>query len=251
MCTLIVAAGVYEDAPLLIAGNRDERLDRPAGLPVVRDAGSVPVLAPVDLRAGGTWIGLSGAGVCAAVTNRFGGPPDSSRRSRGELVFEALVAPDAARAAERVAALGPTAYNTFHLVVADRSGVHIVWCDGQRMHRLAPESPAVVVVSERSFGAAASGREEWLEGEVATLAERATAPPSAALQRLLATHRDPTFDGMCIHWGEHVYGTRSSHILTLGREREDVRFEYVPGPPCSTTRLDFSGEAARIQSQLP
>jgi uncharacterized protein with NRDE domain len=105
MCTLLVASRVFDDTPLLVAANRDERLDRPAAPPRLFEARAIPVVAPVDLQAGGTWLGLSARGVFAGITNRFGVPPDPARRSRGELVFEALLGADAQAGADRIAAL--------------------------------------------------------------------------------------------------------------------------------------------------
>ena len=59
-------------------------------------------------------------GVVAAILNRrasLGPAPD--KRSRGELVLEALDHADAVSAAEALAELNPAAYRSFNMVVAD------------------------------------------------------------------------------------------------------------------------------------
>ncbi|HLT35932.1 MAG TPA: NRDE family protein, partial [Enhygromyxa sp.] len=92
MCTIIAALQVWPGRPLVVAANRDEALDRPAIDPRVWAPGEVAarrVLAPRDLRAGGTWLGVNDAGLFVGITNRRA-IPDPRRRSRGELVFEAL-----------------------------------------------------------------------------------------------------------------------------------------------------------------
>src|SRR5690349_17969999 len=107
MCTILAALGVWEETPLVIAANRDEALDRPASEPRVWPAGEVAdrvVLAPRDLRAGGTWLGLNDAGLFVGITNRRA-PADPTRRSRGDIVFEALGAADHRDARARVLAL--------------------------------------------------------------------------------------------------------------------------------------------------
>ena len=56
----------------------------------------------------------------AAVLNREGSlGPQAGKRSRGELVLEALDHPDAASAASSLADLDPMSYRSFNLVIAD------------------------------------------------------------------------------------------------------------------------------------
>ena len=56
----------------------------------------------------------------AAVLNRRGTlGPEPGKRSRGELVLEALDHAEATRAADALRALDPAAYRPFNLIVAD------------------------------------------------------------------------------------------------------------------------------------
>jgi uncharacterized protein with NRDE domain len=84
MCTLVAFIHVWSGRPLVIAANRDERLDRPASGPT-RWAGE-KFFAPRDEVAGGTWLGLHDSGLFVGVTNRAGSPRDASLASRGQLV---------------------------------------------------------------------------------------------------------------------------------------------------------------------
>ena len=71
-------------------------------------------------RGGGTWLGLNDDGVVAAVLNRRGTlGPEPGKRSRGELVLEALDHAEAQDAAEALRALDPAAWRPFNLIVAD------------------------------------------------------------------------------------------------------------------------------------
>ena len=82
MCTLIVDFQQHPDAPVVVAANRDEALDRPAtGL---RHWPGEPFLAPRDERAGGTWLGLTRSGMFVGVTNRFPSEKHPERTSRSE-----------------------------------------------------------------------------------------------------------------------------------------------------------------------
>src|SRR5689334_15144839 len=87
MCTLLVAAHVFEGHPIVVVANRDEQLDRPSSPPSIWPGG---FLAPRDDRAGGTWLGVNRAGVFVGITNRAFAPQDPARKSRGAIVTEAL-----------------------------------------------------------------------------------------------------------------------------------------------------------------
>ncbi len=118
MCTVIVLRRKGHDWPVLIAANRDEMSDRPWRAPARHWLDRDNVVAGLDELSGGSWLGLNQEGVVAAVLNRHGTlGPAPGKRSRGELVLEALDHADAAAAA--LADLNPAAYRPFNLVIAD------------------------------------------------------------------------------------------------------------------------------------
>jgi len=78
------------------------------------------VVAGRDDLAGGSWLGLNDHGVVAAMLNRHGTlGPEQGKRSRGELVLEALDHADAIEAAGALSELNPGAYRPFNMIVAD------------------------------------------------------------------------------------------------------------------------------------
>jgi uncharacterized protein with NRDE domain len=120
MCTVVVLRRPDHDWPLILGANRDEMIDRPWRAPGRHWPDRENVTAGYDELAGGSWMGLNDQGVTAAVLNRVGtlGPAED-KRSRGELVLEALDHADAADAATALAHLDPEAYRPFNLLVAD------------------------------------------------------------------------------------------------------------------------------------
>ena len=68
MCLIVLAWHQREDAPLLLAANRDEFHERPTARADFW-VDEPQVLAGRDLRAGGTWLGLSRGGRFATITN--------------------------------------------------------------------------------------------------------------------------------------------------------------------------------------
>lgn len=89
MCVIYFALNVHPDYPLVLLANRDEFYDRPTS-PAHSWEDHPNVFAGRDLVAGGTWLGITGSGRIAAVTNyREPGAP-RGWRSRGDLVSEFL-----------------------------------------------------------------------------------------------------------------------------------------------------------------
>jgi hypothetical protein len=120
MCTLVILRRPDHRWPVLIGANRDEMIDRPWQPPGRHWPDRPEVLAGLDTLAGGSWLGVNDWGVAAAVLNRHGSlGPAPDRRSRGELVLEALDHADAAAAADALSYLEPGAYRTFNLIIAD------------------------------------------------------------------------------------------------------------------------------------
>ncbi|MGH7064771.1 MAG: NRDE family protein [Stellaceae bacterium] len=120
MCTLVILRRPGHAWPVLIGANRDETIERASEPPGRHWPDRPEVVAGLDLLAGGSWLGVNDWGVVAAVLNRTGSlGPVPDRRSRGELVLEALDHADAAAAAEALSHLDPGAYRTFNLIVAD------------------------------------------------------------------------------------------------------------------------------------
>lgn len=241
MCTLIVASRLSDELPLVIAANRDERLDRPSEPP--HFWADRPIVAPRDLRSGGTWLGLNKRGLFVGVTNRFGSqPPDPGRRSRGQLVLDALEEQDASRARDRMAVLPPAQHNRNHLVLADARSAFLLVNDGRSIE-VRELGPGVHVITERSFGASNAKRE-------AMLRERLAREPEAlgslsALAALLRIHADDPFDGTCVHAPNYAYGTRSSTLIRL-TEAGPALWLHAEGFPCQAEYKDLSGELAAL-----
>jgi hypothetical protein len=120
MCTVIILRRPEHRWPVLIGANRDEMIDREWQAPGRHWPDRPEVVAGLDMLAGGSWLGLNDWGVAAAVLNRTGSlGPAPGRRSRGELVLEALDHADAVAAADALSHLDPDSYRSFNLIIVD------------------------------------------------------------------------------------------------------------------------------------
>ncbi len=248
MCTLTFAWQVFPEAPLVVAANRDELLDRPSEPPAVREAADgARFLAPGDAEAGGTWIGVNDDGVVVAITNRWVDADLAGERSRGLLVRDALGASSAEAAGRLVEdAVDAHEYQGFNLLVADRAAALVYEFDGALS--VTTVEPGVHVVVNTGW-----------DGRYAIPASRADAGERQAaaadrLRDLLAVEpgesavawRDRAADllgdhdvGVCVH-GDG-FGTRSSSLLSVG---DDVEYLFADGPPCETDHERVGAEFA-------
>ncbi len=120
MCSLVILLRPGHDWPVILAANRDEMADRPWSPPARHWPDRKEVVAGIDRLAGGSWLGVNDHGVVAGILNRVNSlGPLPGRRSRGELVLEALDHADADAAAAALRSLDPGAYRSFNMVITD------------------------------------------------------------------------------------------------------------------------------------
>ncbi|HNN51178.1 MAG TPA: NRDE family protein [Pseudomonadota bacterium] len=233
MCTVIVGVSQSARCPLWIAANRDEFLSRPSAAPTLSRETDLTMLAPTDLVAGGTWIGANSAGLVAAVTNRFGTLPDRTKLSRGELVRRALRHRSTESAIGEIAALPPSQYNPFHVIVASRAAALLVIHTGAALVTKSLDC-GVHVITERSFGTGPAPREIWIRQQLDKLDPQARADSAHAASLLRSHHDSDPFGSVCIHAPDRGYGTRSSSTIELHSEPNIIRYGFAEGPPCET-----------------
>ena len=273
MCTLIA---LYRNVPgrwLVVAANRDEYRDRPSEEPAVRTGRDIPWLAPMDIRAGGTWLGLSRKGVFAALTNLRDPNPDPARQSRGHVVADCLQMHSAAEAADGLMAIKPGTHNPFNAFVADREGAYLVTYRGEpRLQSLEAGVHVVGNIEPRKrpspeVSLSKVDRVRDHAERIAGLPESEVVDGLADLCRAHSPESSP-LDDVCVHAGDS-YGTRSSVLIELpepsfvarsttdeqpigGSEYrasgagsgevqvERGRFLYAAGPPCIAPFEDIS-----------
>lgn len=120
MCLIAFAIGASQRWPLVIASNRDEFLARPT-LPLAKwrsDLGH-EIISGRDLRAGGTWLGVTPSGRVAFLTNVREASPQSAPFSRGQLVMQWLEAGNDVASFAQALERDNGAYGGFNLVVGD------------------------------------------------------------------------------------------------------------------------------------
>ena len=239
MCTLVILRRPGHDWPVLIAANRDEMIERSWRPPGRHWPDRAHVTAGQDELAGGTWLGVGDDGVCAGILNRTGAlGPAAGKRTRGELVLDALDHADAVAAAMALADIDGEAYRPFNLVVADSEEAFWLRHDGGRapvFHAL-PEGLSMFTARERNDAQSARIRTH--------LAAFEAAPPpdpdrgawgewAALLARGAHDSGGDAEAAMCIE-PAGGFGTVNASLIALPRPgRVDVRpvWLFAAGPP--------------------
>jgi transport and Golgi organization protein 2 len=244
MCTVLLLLRPDDAWPLLIAANRDERLDRAFDPPGRHWPDAPGIVAGRDVPGGGSWFGHNDDGVVATIVNgmdRLG--PLAGKSSRGELVLLALRRPDARGAANALGALSPGRYRGFTLLVADRHAAFAVASD-ERTIRVEPLGPGHHMLTPEGCDVPSSPR-------FAThfAAFRAAAPPdpahavwSAWTELLRHADEDDPHRAMTVVVPEHGFGTVCSTLLALPRDPAQAPvLLFANGPP---TRAPYAPIAA-------
>ena len=124
MCLLLLAIKSHPVYKLVIAANRDEYYDRPTAPALFWDD-RPDLLAGRDLRAGGTWFGITKRGRIAAITNyRDPASLKNHAPSRGELVSDFLVGEEEPEAYLTRLDLKAGDYNGFNLIVGTKDQIY-------------------------------------------------------------------------------------------------------------------------------
>lgn len=133
---------------MVLAANRDERIDRAWDPPGAWWPERPGVVAGRDRSGGGTWMAINRHAVVAAVLNRPGSlGPAPGKRSRGALPLIALEHVSAATAAASIAALDGGEWRSFNMVIADVRQAVFVRGLGRGRPQLEPLRPGLHMIT--------------------------------------------------------------------------------------------------------
>ncbi len=256
MCLLAIHFQVSDAAPLLIAANREEFYDRPSAGPTIQP-GPPRVLCGVDLRAGGTWLGVNEHGVVAAVTNRAKpqpGPAAPPRlppaagptlRSRG-LLCRDLLDFDDARAAAQFAReqLGTGAYDGANFVCLDARYAAVIHAGPQVETVELP--PGLHLLTAGDINDAADQRQALAQRLFAEHSWTSLGEFAEAAKRVCSRGPQGNQPGIVLRGDGR--GTVSSTILVVTRRAEEAIYQYAAGPPDTTPYREYSDELRSMLS---
>ena len=229
MCLLLFAFKTHPSYKLILAANRDEYYDRPTAPSAFwKDAPNL--LAGRDLRAGGTWLGITRSGRLAAITN-YRDPAGTKKNapSRGRIVTGFLLGREGP--AEYLGELDRegTDYNGFNLIVGENDRLCWYSNHGPGVHRL---SPGMYGLSNHLLDTPWPKVVRGKDALKRLLSEDADLSSPEALFRILGDStspddRDLPDTGIGFEWERILspifitspnYGTRSSTLLLIDHQ---------------------------------
>ena len=261
MCLILVAHRADPRYCLIVASNRDEFFLRPAA-PADYWTDTPRVLGGRDLEKGGTWMGITGDGRWAAVTNfRDGTRPAPGTRSRGELVSRYLLE-----------SVPPQTYLSSLQRIADGyPGFNLLVGDQGELHYLSNKDDGPMMLAPGFYGLSNNLLDTpWPKVERGKLALRealaGTAGPDRLTETLLAALADRTIaedhalpdTGIARDWERRLsaafinapgYGTRASTVLLVAHDGEvhyRERSFGEKGEMIEDRRYRFTAAQARV-----
>ena len=254
MCLIAFAWNAHPDFRFVVGANRDEWHDRPAA-PATWWNDHPQILAGRDMKAGGTWMGVTRGGRFAAVTN-FRDPADkkSTARSRGELVTAFLLSDETPEAFLSATKRRAHEYNGFNLVVGD--GTSLAYF-GSHTGGIEILEPGVYALSNHTLNEpwpkvtiAKSALDAILRAEMAeearllaiydVLSDGSVAPDLALPDTGVGIERERVLSSALIVTPE--YGTRASTILSVANSGSvwfEERTRANDGAVSHVAKFDF------------
>jgi uncharacterized protein with NRDE domain len=228
MCLLLLAIQKHPDYKLVLAANRDEYYNRPTAPAAFWDE-APHLLAGKDLRAGGTWLGVTKNGRIAAITNyRDPAVEISGAPSRGRLVSGFLLSQQSPRHFLEGLALEKERCNGFNLIIGERDQLYWFSNRGDGTHKL---SPGIYGLSNRLLDTPWPKLTRSKEAMAHLISSEKNASQDALFQmlmdRTIADDNQLPDTGVSLEWerilspifiASPTYGTRSSTIILIDRQ---------------------------------
>jgi hypothetical protein len=237
MCTVsVIPLDDGRAGPMVrLAFNRDESRERPAALPPqARHFGHRLAILPVDPVSGGTWIGVNERGLAMALMNTYPVPLDREvylanlgrYASRGTIIPSLLHHSRLDRAVGQAAALDPSAYPPFRLILLDREQFVELVVTGNNLtvSELRPiERPIMYTSSGLGDNRVEAPRRDLFE------AKCAIEPKGPAAQDAFHRHQWPDRPHLSVCMSRPEARTVSLAVVEIGPAY--VRMEYFPESP--------------------
>ena len=243
MCFTYINYQTLDEAPLLLAFNREEFFRRPSLPPAVR-SNRPRVLCGTDREAGGTWLGVNQHGLCVAVTNRQHPPPPDGARSRGKLCLELLGCRDAAEAIHLAREqLETRRYAGANYICADAERAAVVHA-GETLE-VVPLEPGHHLMTNCDLDDMCDERQDRAREFLAGAKISGVEPFLDFATQLCTMGPDGSGRLGVIRRGLGV-GTVSSTLIVLAREPAESVYRHAEGPPDENPYEDYSASLREL-----
>ena len=138
MCLLLISYKMHLTYKIILAANRDEFYDRPVEAANYWKE-NPSILAGRDLKAGGTWIGITKEGRFAAITNyRDINLNKENSPSRGKLIIDFLSNKNSIKDYSKILKETSRLYNGYNLIFGDKDNLFYFSNKTENLTKLTP-----------------------------------------------------------------------------------------------------------------
>ena len=256
MCLIVLGIKSHPAYKLIFAANRDEYYDRPSA-PICFWEEVPNLLAGKDLRAGGTWFGITKDGRIAAITNyRDPASRKSDAPSRGELVSGFLLGHEDPVDYLESLQKKTDKYNGYNLIIGSKDNLYWYSNRGESVNRLVPgihglsnhllNTPWTKVVRAKEAMAQLLSKEDKPQPEelFRLLSDRHVPDDKSLPDTGVGLERERMLSSIFISIPD--YGTRSSMILLIDQNDQVTCLErtFDPGTDnAKTVKYSFMIES--------
>jgi hypothetical protein len=237
MCLLAVQYRLVPESPILVASNREEYFDRPSLSPSIQ-SGKPRILAGIDQKAAGTWLGVNQNGVFVGLCNRVTTRPLFGQRSRGLLALDLLRCTSADKALDRAhAEFAKTRYEGCNIIVADAVSGYCIHADERQ--EVVELHDGLNIVGARNLNDPGDQRVQMARRLLTLQTLDSPVKFLAVASKVFA--RAPVGPGrpsMVVRNSD--YGTVSSSLIALGVKPRDAIYQFSNGAPDRAKYEDYS-----------
>ena len=237
MSLLAIVYHLVPEAPILVAYNREESLDRICPAPSIQ-SGKPRILASIDQHTGGTHLGMNQNGLFVAVIRRRKFDAPMNPRSRGALAREMLKCNSAQQALDLgMEELDTGQYGGANFCIADPDSGWVIHAGNEL--NAAELQQGLCIVSDKDVNDPRDERSSMAQRLLTLQTLDSPVKFLAIASKVLA--RTPTAPGrpsMVVK--EKDYGTVSSTLISLGKKPRDAIYQYSNGSPDVSKFEDYS-----------
>lgn len=244
MCLFSVIYQTIPGCPVLVFANREESPQRPSTTPAIRESHQPQCvwLGGTDLRARGTWLGVNGAGVIAAITNRRKADVPQNPKSRGLLCRELLEQGSLDKAeAEFHRQWHPDRFAGFNLILISQERGLVI--SATEALQIQPLTPGFHAITNGDWDDPRDRRIARVLGLMETIQQSRPSLEEwiSQAKRICGLGEAARGDAVCIPCTKG-WGTVSSGIIALTDHPQQARYLHAAGSPAETAYEDYSQE---------